>query len=189
MKIAPAGFVWREVEVADEHGVLTKVMAMVPIPRSHNVCRRQFNPGDEYTLVPHESRSKESHGFFMACVNEAFLQLPEKIADRFPSADHLRAWCLIETGWFDEKEFDFDNKRDAHRLGTFIRTEDDFARISIHQLAKNKWKVLVRRAKSQSYASMNKQAFEASKKAVLDLLEGWTGVARGTLRKETGRHA
>jgi hypothetical protein len=190
MKILPVTFRWVEVEIVDEElGELRRVMAMVPQERFRFVCRRQFQAGDDYTLVPHEARSKASHGFFFACVNEAFNNLPENIAKRFPSADHLRSWCLIETGWFDEKEFEFDNKRYAHSLATFIRAEDDFARLSIHQVGPKNWKVIVRRAKSQSYATMNKEAFEKSKRAVLDLLEEMTNVPQGTFRKETGKHA
>jgi hypothetical protein len=190
MKILPVAFRWQEVEIVDdEHGELRRVMAMVPLPRFGNLCKRQFEAAQEYALVPHETRSTKSHSFFFACVNEAFQNLPEKIAARFPSAEHLRAWCLIECGWFDEKEFEFETKKQAFMLCTFLQTQNPYARMSPHQVAPNKWKVLVRVAKSQSYASMNKADFEASKKAVLDLLEEMTRVPRGTFHKETNRHA
>jgi hypothetical protein len=36
---------------------------------------------------------------------------------------------------------------------------------------------------------MGKEAFEASKRAVLDLLESMIGVARGELKKQAGKSA
>jgi hypothetical protein len=191
MKILPVGFKYQEVEIVDDDaGELRRVMAMVPLERFGNVCKRQFLAGDVYTMVPHEARSKRSHNFFMACVGEAYDNLPENVAARFPSATHLRYWALIETGWCTEKEFEFDNKRYAQSLATFIRTEDDYVRISIHQVGPKKWKVLLRRAKSQSHIAMpDKKEFEQSKRDVLSLLEEMTKVPRGTFKKETNRHA
>jgi hypothetical protein len=191
MKILPVGFKWMEVEIVDdEHGELRRVMAMVPLPRFGNLCKRQFEAGQEYALVPHETRSKKSHSFYFACVGEAFTNLPENIAARFPTAEHLRAWALIECGYFEEKEFFFDNKRYAQSLAAFIRTQNDYARISLHNPGPQKWLVIVRVAKSQSHAAMpDKASFEKSKRDVLDLLEHMTSVPRGTFRKETNQHA
>ncbi len=192
MKILPVTFRWIEVEIVDEElGELRRVMAMVPQERFRFVCRRQFQAGEDYSLVPHEARSQRSHNFYFACIGEAFNNLPEKIAARFPDAEYLRHWALIETGWFDEKEFPFDNHRYANSLAAFIRTQSPYARIfGPKKLAADKWVVLVRVAKSQSRTAMpDKAVFEKSKRDVLDLLEEMTGVPQGTFRKETGKHA
>lgn len=184
-------FDWKEVDVADTDGVVHSIMAMVPQRKYSNICKRQFGESGEYPLAAIEERSRASHSQFFASLHDGYINLPEKIAVRWPSAEHMRKWLLVETGWFDEKEFECPDEDFAKKLGTFVRTEDEFARISVHRPRGNhdSWKVIIRRAKSQSAAAMGKQEFEASKKDVLDLLEHFLTVPRGTLIKEAGRNA
>jgi hypothetical protein len=183
VKNYPVVMKWTEVDTVDADGVVRSTWAMVPQARYERVCKKQYQPGEEYPLVVLEPRSRASHNAFFAEIGSAFSNLPENIAARFPTAEHLRKWCLIETGWFDEKEFDCPDEKFAKRLGTFIRTQDDFARISVHRVG-SAWKVIVRQAKSQSAQAMSKQPFEESKKDVLDLLEAMTNVPRGSFKKE-----
>jgi hypothetical protein len=65
----------------------------------------------------------------------------------------------------------------------------EYSRIYFSEMGKGGWKVIVRRPKSQSEASMGPEDFKASSKAVLEHLDHMIGVARGTLKKEGGRHA
>lgn len=193
MRILPVVFIWREVDIADEDGVLRKRKVMDPHPRYDNVAARQYDLGEEHTLIIQEARSRKSHNAYFAQIHTAFENLPETIAARWPTEEHLRKWALIETGWFEEKDFDFegdDAKRDAERLGKFIRVEDDYVRIKIRKITPTHYKVIIRRAKSQAMNVMrDKETFEASKKAVLDLLEHMIGVASGTLKEEAGMSA
>jgi hypothetical protein len=187
----PVVFAWREVDVVDGDGVATRIKAMVPLPRFGNICARQFEAGEEYVLAPIEERSMASHRQYFAAIREAYVNLPEKIADRWPSSEHYRKWLLTECGYFDEKEFDCPDEKFAKRLATFIRTEDEYARISVHRPSGHgdSWRVIVRRAKSQAVPAMKKAEFEASKKDTLDLAEAMTSVPRGTLLKEAGKSA
>ena len=184
MRTAPIVFTWREFEVADDDGVLSRRMVMVPLARYGNVAARQFHAGEEYPLVVMEERSRASHSQYFAALHEGFQNLPEKIAPRWPTPEHLRAWLLIETGWFDELEVDLKTDAQVKALIARIRSESPYARVQRHEL-----KLIIRYAKSQSAAAMGKALFEASKKDVLDLLEDMTGVPRGTLKKEAGRVA
>lgn len=184
MKPQPANFIWREVELIDEDGVARTAMAMVPERRYHNVCARQFADGGEYTLAPVEQRSMASHSHFFAAMKGYFDNLPEKIAERWPTPDHFRKWLLVECGWFDEKEFDMASEKHAKALGTFIRTEDEYARIVVRGT-----KVVVRRAKSQALAAMGKDDFQKSKQDVLELAEQFVGVTPSKMIKETRRIA
>ena len=152
--------------------------------RYWKVCDRQFSDSEEYPLVVLEARSRASHNQYFAAVADGFANLPEGISARWPTAEHLRKWCLVETGWFEEKEFQCDTEGNAYALATFIRTEASFARISVHGS-----KVIVRRAKSQSAAEMGKDDFQASKQAVLELIEYMIGAERGSLRKQAGKSA
>jgi hypothetical protein len=158
--------------------------AMVPLPRYLKVAERQFVVGEEYPMELIEERSQASHNAYFAALHDGFQNLPEKIAARFPTEMHLRRWLLIETNWFDEKEFDMLSEQKARELALWVRTEEEYARIHVHGT-----KVIVRRAKSQSRAAMGKADFEASKRACLDLLEAMTDVPKGSLMKNAGRAA
>ena len=184
MRIYPVSFVWQKVDLVDgEDGTATRIWAMVPQQRYHNVCQRQFAEGEAYPLQVVEERSMASHRQFFAAVHEGFKNLPENIAARFPSSEHMRKFLLIETGWFDEKEIECANEKHAKALQAFIRTEDEYARIFRRGSL-----VIIRKAKSQSLAAMGKQAFQDSKRDVLDLLESMVDVPKGTLMREGGMH-
>jgi hypothetical protein len=185
VRIQPIVFVWREVDLIDGDGVAVRVKAMVPLVRYGNVAARQFTDGEQYPLAPIEERSMASHSQFFAAMNEYFKNLPEKIATRWPTVNHFRRWCLIETNWFDEKEFELTSEKHARALATFIRTEDEYARIAF----RGGTKVIVRRAKSQSLAAMGKADFEKSKKDVLDLAESLVGAPVRTVMKNAGKVA
>lgn len=191
MKIHPVGFVWRKVDVLLEDGEVVRALAMVPQPRYDNVSKRQYDEGGEYILTPLELRSRASHNQFFAAVDDGFKNLPETIAHRWPTAEHLRKWLLIEVGLFDEKEFDCPDEDFATKLATFVRTEDEYARISIHRPTSNRdrWKVIIRRAKSQAEGAMKAGEFQESKKLVLELLDHMVGVEPGTLHREGGMSA
>ena len=60
--------------------------------------------GAQYMVEAREARSIASHNFYFAAVHEAFLNLPEAMAERFPSADHLRKYALIRAGFRDERQ-------------------------------------------------------------------------------------
>lgn len=183
-RIYPVVFQWRDVDLIDEEGVADRAMAMVPLARYLNVAKRQYHALEEYPLVPLEARSRASHNQYFAALSDGFHNLPEKIAARWPTQEHLRKWILCETGWFDESEIDCASPKHATQTAVLIRSFDEYARISVHGA-----KVIIRRAKSQAAAAMGKEAFEASKKDVLDLLENLIGVSRGQLKKQAGRSA
>jgi hypothetical protein len=152
--------------------------AMVPRDRRFAFqCDRQFVVGSEYTLVQHEDRSAASHRFYFAAVNEAWKNLPEQIADTFPSAEHLRKWALIRAGYRAERTHTAATKAEALRLAAFIKPIDDFAIVTTSGLAVTVWT-----AKSQSVRAMGKKEFETSKRAVLDILAGLIGVKAEDLK-------
>lgn len=236
MKASPVVFRWLDVEVTNaEDGTVERVKAMVPVLRYRNLAARQYGSEDEaaeHMLIPMHARSSASHSQYFAALKDGFDNLPEKVAARWPTATHLRKWLLIETGWFTEKEFVFEGRGaelQAKRLALFCRTEDEFARVSIHRVIAGEdnreaaldkgveafgaddaiplrerlrlairavlssldkggtYKVIVKKAMSQDHASMGKEAFQASKSEVLDLLEQFVGVKRGELMKNAGK--
>lgn len=184
MKVQPVTYTWREVDAVDAEGIATKCMAMVPLRKYGNVAKRQFSDGETYTLGPIEERSMASHNAFFAALHEYYENLPEKIADRWPSAEHFRKWCLVETGWCEEKEFELQSEKHAKALAAFIRTEDAYARLAVRGL-----KVIVWRPRSQSLQAMGKADFQKSKNDVLELAAQFVGVKPSQMMREAGKVA
>jgi len=192
VRIVPVVFVWRDVDVWNADGEVARVRAMVPIVRYAKVAARQYgDDGTEHTLEPVTHRDMHRHNHFFAALNEAFKNLPEEIAPRWPTSEHFRKWLLVETGWFDEREWDFEGpeaKKKADELGLWVRAESEFARISVSEVARGKYKVIVRRAMSQAIPAMKPDDFYQSKKDVLDYASGMIGVKPAELKKQAGRN-
>lgn len=187
MKIVPVVFHWQDVDVIDGEGEVTRTKAMVPNPRYHNIAARQFSEGEEYPLVIMETRSRASHNHYFAAIKDGFDNLPENIAARWDTPDHLRKWCLIESGWYVEKEIDFGSTIYAKRAALLLHDEfDEYVRIFQPD---NGRKLIIRKAKSQSVAAMSKEPFERSKKDVLGLIESLIKLHSGELAKNAGSAA
>ena len=182
MSLLPVVFCWHQIAVVDDDGVISKRWVMDPLRRYDNLARRQYDDGAEYPLIVELSRDMRSHRHFFAQINDGYDSLPEGIAPRFNSPEHMRKWLLVETGWFDEKEFECESEANAQKMARFCRDTDRYARVFL--LGK---KVIVRRAKSQDLSSMGREDFEASKKAVLEALDGLLGMKPGTMRREAGK--
>lgn len=184
MKLRPLPFRWIAVDLVDQDGVAERVMAMVPNKPYRKTAAMQYEEGQEYLLAPHEARSMASHGHYFATIHEYYVNLPETIMARWPSSEHFRKWCLCETGWYSEKEFEMADEKKAESLAHFIRTEDEFARIFVRAA-----RVLVHLPLSQSLRAMGKTDFEASKQDVLALAAQFVGVSPSAMGNEVGRHA
>jgi hypothetical protein len=158
--------------------------SMVPLTRFNKRCNDQFVVGERYTLVVSEDRSAVSHRHFFATVTEAWHNLPEDLAERFPTSDHLRKYALIRAGFRDERSFACHSGEEARRLASFIKPMDDFAVVTVSESL-----VCVYTAKSQSLKSMGKKDFQASKDAVLRILSELIGTDATTLRDNVGKAA
>lgn len=171
MSIVPIPFVW--------NGEM-----MVPMKRLAKLCDKQFVVGEEYRLGPIEERSHNSHAHFFSCVNEAWKQLPEKIANRFPTADHLRKYALIRTGFYEMRCIALPTESAANKVAAFIKPMDDYALIVVTGLL-----VEIYTALSQSYRAMPGGEFQRSKSAVLEYLSDLISVESEVLSSEAGRAA
>lgn len=147
-------------------------------PRLPLLADRHYTVGESYRLVPHEDRSVRSHNHFFAELYDAFNNLPHELAERFPSAEHLRKYALIKGGYHDSRSIIAGSKAEAQRLAAFIRPLDDFAVVTVEDRC-----VTVYTAKSQNTASMGKKAFQESKGAVLNIVSAMIGVTRDQLAK------
>lgn len=150
--------------------------SMCPLPRHAKRCDEVFVVGETYTLIQHEERSGKSHRHYFSCIKSAWENLPEHIAERFPTPDHLRKFALIKAGYRDERSIVTASKAEAVRVAAFIRPMDEYAIVTVHEAV-----VTVYTPKSQSTRAMGKKDFQSSKDAVLDVLASLIEVDRKEL--------
>jgi hypothetical protein len=143
-------------------------------------ARRTFTAGEVYQIAHQEPRSQNSHNHFFASVEEAWKNLPEDQAERFPTDKHLRTYALIRTGWHNRQEVACGSRAAALELAKIIKGLDTFAVVDVPQ---DGTVAAVFTARSQSQAAMGREDFQKSKDDVLAYLENVIGVKRGQLAK------
>lgn len=147
-------------------------------PKLPRLADRHFVIGEQYTLVPHEERSANSHRHYFASLRECWLNLPENLAERFQDADALRKYCLIKAGFADQRSLVCASKAEAERVAAFIRSRDGFSIVTVSGAT-----VVEFTARSQSARAMGKEEFQRSKTAVLETASAMIGVDVGELHK------
>lgn len=157
---------------------------MRALPRFHNAVNARYMVGDTYTLIEHLERSSASHAHYFASVNDGWMNLPEEHAERFPSAEHLRKFALIRTGYSDSHTLVCSSKAEALRVAQFMRPIDEFAVVTVQGTTVTRFT-----AKSQSYRAMGREDFQKSKDAVLDYIAGLIGVTSQALASTEGKAA
>jgi hypothetical protein len=162
----------------------TEDEVFAPVGRSKADCARRFAIGALYRLVEIEERSEASHRQQFAWLREAWANLPEPLADLYPTPEHLRKRALIEAGYYNEEIVDAGTKAAAQRVAAFVRQRDVFALVFVRGV-----NVIVRTAKSQSYRAMSKAEFQASKTAIMEIVAAMIGVAPHQLADNAERAA
>lgn len=117
-----------------------------------------------------EHRSKASHDHFFAIINEAWKNLPEDMADDFPSPEHLRKWALIKAGFCSETRIACANNNEAMTLATKAKAMDKYSIVAIDGKAVTIWT-----ADSQRRDAMGRQAFQEAKERALHIISNLLG--------------
>ncbi len=125
----------------------------------------QLVVGERYVVTIEHERSVASHAAYFAAINEVWQSLPDELAERFPTPDHLRKAALIKAGWRDERSIECRSYAEAQRVALFLRPMDQYAAIGVSGST-----VSVLTAKSQSMKAMGKAAFQRSKDDVLRII-------------------
>lgn len=157
---------------------------MVPLPRFQQACDRAFTVGEVYPLVVQEERSQASHRQYFAALNDAWMNLTDEDAMRFPTAEHLRKWALVQAGYADERSIACTDKLEARKVAAFIRPIDEYAVVVVREAT-----IKVFTPKSQSVRAMGKRDFQESKEAVLGVVASMIGVKPAELTKNAGAAA
>lgn len=152
--------------------------AFHPTNRFHNVVAAEFGEGELVRLERHEERSGKSHNHFFASLQDAWANLGEDAAERFPTSEHLRKWALIKAGYRDERTIVCASKAEARRIAAFVKPIDDYAVVIAREAV-----VAVLTAKSQSVRAMGRADFQASKEAVLQIVAEMIGAQPDQLGK------
>lgn len=145
---------------------------------------RLFVVGEIYPLVVQEARSQASHSHYFAALHDAWQNLPEAMAERFPTPEHLRKHCLIKAGYANQREFACSSRAEALRLAAFLRPVNEFAIVTVREAVVIEWT-----AQSQSLRAMGKAAFQDSKQKVLDIVASYIGITADTLSSNAGKAA
>lgn len=155
------------------------------LPRAHNLASAHYGDGEVVMLAPVEERSHATHAHEFAWLRDAWLNLPDHLADQFPTAKHLRKRGLIDAGFYDEQIIDAGTNAAALRVAQGIRSRpgEAFSLVIVRGPA-----VVIRTAKSQSRRAMDKHEFQASKTALLETVSAMIGVTPEAL-KAHGRDA
>lgn len=151
------------------------------IPQRPGLADRYFVVGENYRLVIEEERSAQTHKHEFAFLADAYKNLPESVADQFPSVEHFRKRLLIDAKFYNETLIDVGTNAGAIRVAAAWRAADDFA----HVVVRGGF-VCIRAAKSQSRRAMKKAEFQASKQAILELASAMIGVTPETLMRQSG---
>lgn len=144
--------------------------AFYPLKRFRRECDDRFVVGERYVLEEVQQRSAASHRFYFAALNECWQSLPEHLAPRFPTSEHLRKHALIKAGYRDERSIVCASKAEAQRVAAFVRPMDDYAIVMVSGAIVTQYT-----AKSQSMKAMGKEAFRESMDAVLNVLAEMIG--------------
>lgn len=152
--------------------------AMVPLRGFQKRADDAFIVGQVYRLEPVEERSAASHRHYFAAVNEAWSSLPEHLADRFPTPEHLRKFALVKAGHADSRQIVASSKAEAQRLAAFVRPMDEYAVVTVTDAVVTVWT-----ARSQSQKAMGKALFQQSKDDVLRIVSEMIGVEPAALQK------
>lgn len=159
--------------------------SMVPLnPRIAALCDRQYVIGETYQLGRMEGRSTASHNHQFAWLHDAWLNLPEHYAGRFPTEEHLRKFALIKAGYCDQSQFVCSSKAEAIRLAMWARKIDEYALVVATESV-----VTIFTAKSQSKKAMGAKDFQESKQRVLDIIAGMLDVEPKALTANGGMAA
>ena len=153
----------------------------LPTPRFQTAAAENFAERAVYWLNVEAQRTDKTHKHEFAWIKEAWRQLPDELAESYPTAEHLRKRALIQGGYFDEQAIDAGSNAAALRVAQGIRAfpGETFSMVFVRGPF-----CIVRRAQSQSHRAMGAQAFNESKRKILEIISEMIGVEPATLERQ-----
>lgn len=152
--------------------------AIVPLPR-FKAALGNLAPGEVYAVKVTARRSDKERRFYHACLTAAWENLPEDIAARFPTVEHLRSYALIKCGYCSSRVAPASSPREAMRWVSFIQPSS-----GMEIVTRDGSCVTIYSALSQSAAKMGVEQFRSSKTDVLALVASMCGLTVDELTRE-----
>jgi hypothetical protein len=153
-------------------------------PERPKLADKEFCVGEKYRLGVIEERSWSSHNHFFAALQEAWENLSDEQVERWPTAEHLRKYALIKTGFCEERSVVCSTKAEAERIAAFVKAMNGYCVVLLKEKT-----VTVYEAKSQSYRAMTRAEFQKSKDEVLNYIASLIDVTPRALEQNAGAHA
>lgn len=150
-----------------------EAMAFQVERRFQNAVAADYGAGEVVTLDQVHERSDATHKHEFAWLKEAWRNLPEPLADEYPTPEHLRKRALIDSGFYDEQIIDAGSNAAALRVAQGIRARpgEAFSLVIVRGPA-----VVIRTARSQARGAMDAKTFQASKTAIIETVSALLGV-------------
>ena len=158
--------------------------AFWPLAESRALVRQTYGQGEVVAFSDAKDRSSPSHRHYFAALREAWANLPEGYAERFPTEEHLRKWALIACGFCHARTIVCRSRAEARSIAALVRGRDAYALVSIE--GRTVWHLT---AMSQATCAMDPQTFQKSKRAVLELCSDILGVEPAELMLAGVEHA
>lgn len=150
-------------------------------PRDAKRADAEFVVGYQYMMeayTPEQQRSDAEHARYFAMVREYWQNLPESLSFETwaASAQYLRHNALIETGWYDAREFPCATNAEALRwMALLPHPKDDEGNRVFYKRTVVGTVLAERTPRSQKYRRMKKADFRKSSEDVLSFLENLIG--------------
>lgn len=144
----------------------------------------RYEEGKRYYLNVPEEESNKERGFYFLAEKEYWMNLPEHIAHRFPSPKHLRAYCLIETGFYKERHTDCLTEDKAVELMLWMKKKDEYSRYQIDGSV-----VVEQTPMGMKKGEASPKEARKARSAVLELLSEITGITVVAMKKNAGQSA
>jgi hypothetical protein len=152
--------------------------AFQPLPNFAARCDELYVDNEIYAITARQPRSPKSHSHYFACVTKGWKNLPEDLAKRYPSPDHLRKQILIEAGFVDERTRVEDTPAGARAVASYMKTLEPHTIIVV---SGNVIKIFT--ARSQKGTVMGAKEFQESKDVVLNKIADMLGISVEELTK------
>lgn len=141
------------------------------VPIHPKLADEHFVVDQVYTLSETQDRSDVSHSHYFACLQYAWVNLPEDQVDKFPTVEHLRARALIACGYHSTRQVVLHDPRDALKMAVELTDAEGYDVISVVDNV-----VTIVKPTSQNYKKMDRKTFQASKEAVVDYCAAMIGM-------------
>ena len=142
----------------------------------------RWKSGDVVWLMEDAISGDKSRRHMFAWLRSAWSHLPEEYGDVYLTPEHLRKAALIAAGWCRETVVEAGTSRRADAIAAAMHGMDEFAIVFVRDEY-----VICRRAKSQAKAAMSADEFNASKRAIMEIIANMIGVAESEIGDQSGQ--